>query len=327
LTFVAIGASLPAGEGDVRRKEAVMAQRLLAWGSFVIVLVLVPVAAATQTVVSARAQITGSGTSYRLTAMNDGDRPILCFGLLLTGVQPTSASGPAGVLTRVGTFQGRGLVHMQGTAAAPVVQPGATVTVDFRTNIAIPTDLGGEIRYSDTCLAGSDQIGQASGPPPPPPKPKPQPKKCACKDLKTRIVPNRTSIGRSDARGFAMELLVEWTLTCTKGSGDCTGELTLAPSVRARRLGISVAAPAGTVACKGACAKTTTRFQRWNVSGGAKWAQGKRGRDPKLLRLEMKRKCKSTRIPQVFEIVFNRGGGIDSKLSDLNANGIQDGKD
>lgn len=56
-----------------------------------------------------------------------------------------------------------------------------------------------------------------------------------------------------------MELLFEGTLTCTKGTGDCTGELTLAPSVRGKRLGIAVAAPAGAVSCKGPCAKTTKR--------------------------------------------------------------------
>lgn len=231
------------------------------------------------------------------------------------------------MLTRVGTFQGRGLVHMQGTAAAPAIPPGGTVTVDFRTNVPIPVNAGGEIRYSATCLAGSDQIGRATGPTPPPPPPPPKPKKCVCKDLKTRIVANRSSIGRSDAKGFDMELLVEWTLTCTKGAGDCTGELTLAPSVRGKRLGIAVAAPAGAVSCKGPCAKTTTRFQKWIVTGGAKWAHGKRGRNPKLLRLEMKRVCTSRRIPQTFDIVFNRSGGIDTKLSDLNANGIQDSKD
>jgi len=305
-----------------------MGRRLMTLSVALACLSLVSVAAATQAVVSAKAQLTGSGTSYRLTVMNDGDRPILCFGLLLNGVQPTSASGPAGVLTRVGTFQGRGLVHMQGTAASPVVQPGGTVTVDFTTNVAIPVNAGGEIRYSDTCLAGSDQIGQATGPPPPPPqKPKPQPKKCACKDLKTRIVPNRTSIDRSDAGGFAMTLLVQWTLRCTKGAGDCVGELQLVPSARGKRLGIAVAAPAGIVSCKGPCAKSTVRFQRFDVTGGARWGAAKRGRTNKLVQLQMKRKCKSTRVPQTFNIVFNRRGGIDSRLSDLNANGIADERD
>jgi hypothetical protein len=202
-----------------------------------------------------------------------------------------------------------------------------SITVEFRTNVPIPVNAGGEIRYSDTCQPGSDQIGQASGPPPPPPPPPPTPKPCACKDLKTRIVPNRSSITRSNAQGFALELLVEWTLGCTKGSGNCTGQLTLVPSTRAKRKGVAVASPAGTVACEGPCAKTTTRFQRYDVTGGAKWASGKRGRTERLLRLEMKRRCKSARTDQVFFIAFTRSGAIDAKLSDLNANGIDDGKD
>jgi hypothetical protein len=287
-------------------------------------------ALAAQHVVSARAEISGSGTTYRLTVVNTGDEPILCFGLILAGVQPTSATGPAGVLTRVGTFGG-GLVHMQGTAATPVVRPGQTVTVDFRTNVAIPANAGGEIRYSATCLPGSDQIGRASGPTPPPtpqpPRPTPQPKPCVCKDLKTRIVPNRSSVTSSSVQGFQMELLVEWNLTCTQGAGTCTGGLTFVPSARGKRLGVAVAAPTGTVSCKGPCAKTTQRFQKYVVSGGPRWASGKRGRTDRLIRLEMKRKCKSTRIAQRFDVVFNRSGGIDVRASDLNGNGIADGRD
>jgi hypothetical protein len=148
-----------------------------------------------------------------------------------------------------------------------------------------------------------------------------------CKDLKTRIVGNRSSITRSTAQGVELELLVEWNLTCTKGAGTCTGELTLAPSARGKRLGVAVTAPAGTVGCKGPCAKTTQRFQKYVVSGGPRWASGKRGRTDKLIRLEMKRKCKSTRVPQVFDVVFNRAGGIDARLSDLNGNGVADGRD
>ena len=41
----------------------------------------------------------------------------------------------------------------------------------------------------------------------------------------------------------------------------------------------------------------------------------------------MKRKCKSARVAQVFDIAFTRSGAVDKKLSDVNANGIDDGKD
>jgi hypothetical protein len=63
-------------------------------------------------VTSATAVFQGSGTSYSLTVRNTGSEPIKCFGLLLAGVQPTAATGPAGVLTRVGTFQDQGLVGL-----------------------------------------------------------------------------------------------------------------------------------------------------------------------------------------------------------------------
>lgn len=124
-----------------------------------------------------------------------------------------------------------------------------------------------------------------------------------------------------------MELLVEWNLTCTKGAGTCSGELTLVPSSRGSRLGVAVTAPTGTVGCKGPCARSTRRFQKYVVTGGTRWASGKRGRGDKLIRFQMKRKCKSTRIPQTFDVVFNRSGGIDTRLSDLNGNGIVDRRD
>ena len=280
---------------------------------------------------SARVTITGSGLSYRATWVNDGDQPIRCAGLLLTGVVPTGAKGPDGVVTRFGTFQGLGLVHMQSaTASSVVIPPGGTVAVDFTTNVPIPPNAGGEIRYSATCVPGSDKHDRATGPTPPPtpppPPPPPPPKACVCKDLKTRIVPNRSFVD-GNPTGFTMELLVEWRLTCTKGAGACQGRIQLVPSVRAKRLGIVVTQPVAAVTCKGPCAKTTTRFQRFHLTGGARFTDGKRGRSDRLVRLQVKRVCKSTRIPQTFDVVFSRQGGLDLRRSDLDGNGIEDRKD
>jgi hypothetical protein len=115
-----------------------------------------------------------------------------------------------------------------------------------------------------------------------------------------------------------LELLVEATLTCTRGTGRCGGLLTLAPSARAKRLGTSVTAPAGgRVTCNGPCARKTVRFQRFVVTTGPRYGEGKRGRTERLLRLEMKRVCRSARVRQVFDIVFTRSGAVDIRRSDL----------
>jgi hypothetical protein len=300
-----------------------------------VLLALVAGAEAARQLTSARVVITKTDQGYRATWTNDGDQPILCAGLLLDGVQPTGATGPAGVLTRVGTFQGRGLVHMQGTAAVPAIPPGGTVAVDFTTNVPIAANAGGEIRYSPTCVTGSDVVGRATGPaaapppppaPAPPPPPAPKPKACVCKDLKTRIVANRSNV-TGNATGFTMELLVEWRLTCTKGPGGCKGSIQLVPSVSGKRRGIAVTQPAAAVTCNGPCAKTTTRFQKVVVTGGARWANGKRGRSDRLVRLQVKRTCKGTRVPQTLDVVFDRQGGFDLRRSDLDGNGIEDRRD
>jgi hypothetical protein len=300
-------------------------RRRLPWIAVVAALVGASQPGGATATVGANGVITGSGTSYRLTVTNTGTEPIKCFGLLLDGVQPTSASGPPGVLTRVGTFQGKGLVHMQGDLVVP---PGGTVNVDFQTNVAIPANAGGEIRYSATCLAGSDVVGRATGPtPPPPPPPRPEPKRCACKQLKARIVPNRLDITRDEAAGATLEVLVSWTMTCTRGAGTCEGTITLAPSARGKRLGARVTAPAaGGITCTGPCTKTTTRFQKFVVTTGPRYGLGKRGKTDVLLRLQAKRVCGATRIPQTFDIVFARTGAIDLRRSDLNANGRPDSR-
>lgn len=205
-------------------------------------LLLVPLAQGAKAAVSATATISGSGTSYRLTVRNTGDEPLKCFGLLLDGVQPTAASGPAGVLTRVGTFQGRGLVHMQ-AQTSDVAAPGATAIVDFTTNVPIAANAGGEIRYSSTCAPGSDQTSRATGPTPPRP-PRPQPVPCKCHSLTWRLGrvggASYATIQRPRSKAsFEMRLAGLWTLTCTSGGGGCGGSITVvAPPELRQSLGL-----------------------------------------------------------------------------------------
>jgi hypothetical protein len=307
-----------------------MVPRLAIGFALLIALVAASLASSAAATVSATATLTGSGTSYRMTVRNTGDEPILCFGLLLDGVQPTSASGPAGVLTRVGTFQGRGLVHMQGNAATPAVPPGGTATVDFRTNVAVPPNAGGEIRYSSTCQPGSDQVGRATGPtpppspPPPPPKPKP---KCQCKDL--QIIDGKRRPRTND--DFAVDF--EWRLTCTPKDGrrGCEGKIEVVPPKQGK-FTAELRVPAnGERVCKGTCRRVT--------EGPAFVGMSFRPGDPvkflgQTFRFKLKLFCKrGSRYvavgTQTASIVFKErgftGSAIDPVQSDFNANGTPDG--
>jgi hypothetical protein len=275
----------------------------------------------------AKAVVTGDDKDYMLEIQVDpgSPAPLTCWRWTLgQGALVTAAS-------RVDGWQ----LFLNRPAPAPIIggkalaggiPPGGKQA--FRILTDKPFDGNGSpggAQVSGDCVEdGPAPIDFGS---PPKPKPTPKPTPCVCKDLKTRIVANRSGVTRSDAKGFAMELLLEWNLTCSKGTGGCTGRVTPAPSARAKRLGITVAAPAAAITCTGPCAATTKRFQKLVVRGGARWAAGKRGRTDTLVRLQVKRTCKSTRIPQTFDIVFDRNGRIDTRRSDLNANGLADRKD
>lgn len=261
-----------------------------------------------------------------MAVRNTGDEPILCFGLLLDGVQPVSAIGPAGVLTRVGTFQGRGLVHMQGNAAVPAVPAGGVANVDFRTNVAIAQNAGGEIRYSSTCQPGSDQVGRATGPPPPPP-PKPKPPSCQCKSLE--IVDGKRRPRTND--DFAVDF--EWRLTCTPRNGrkGCEGKIEVVPTTQGKyKAEVRVPADSERV-CKGNCKK---------VTDGPAFVGMSFARDDPIkflgqtfrfkLKLFCKRGSKYVQVgTQTASVAFKEKGfsghPIDPVQSDFNANGIADG--
>jgi hypothetical protein len=293
-----------------------------------VLLVVAPYATGAASVVAATATITGSGTSYRLTVVNSGDRPILCFGLLLTGVQPTSATGPAGVLTRAAVFGDRGLVHMQGNAATPAIPVGATAVVDFRTNVPIPANAGGEIRYSDTCQPGSDVVGQASGP-----TPVPQAQPCACRTLTATLAGARKLRSKKTRKGIAVEFQLRWTMDCAGGTGRCNGRLSVAPVPSSRVLGAksNFDEPGGrrSLTCTGGCRGRAGGSERLVVTSTHRaFGKGNVGRgDGRSVSIEVDRFCRRTRAPLTFDLVFERTGVIDTSLSDLNGNGIPDGKD
>lgn len=283
--------------------------------------------------VDVTAAIAGSDTSYRLTATNTGTEPVKCFGLLLDGVQPTSATGPAGVLTRVGTFQGRGLVHMQGDVVIP---PGGTATVDFRTNIPIPVNAGGEIRYSATCQPGSDVVGRATGPPAPTPIPKP----CKCKALTARIGKSFEFDRRRSKIALRLQFDLDWKLKCTAGTGGCKGTIRVqalpqrsvpdAPGVVPHVTpGVvpHLTPKNGLVTCIGTCGGTTESFKRFAVLD-TDLGLGNRGSSEGTRSwFLVKRACAGKALrPLVLAIAYiERTGGVSLKDSDLDGDGLADG--
>lgn len=286
-------------------------------------LLLVPLGQAATATVSAAATIAGSGTSYRVTIRNTGDEPLRCVGLLLDGVQPTAATGPAGVLTRVGTFQGRGLVHML-AQQSDVVAPGGSVTVPFTTNAPIATNAGGELRYSSTCAAGSDVIGRATGPAPPP-------RPCTCKKLDVALF-GTTKGSESRQTGFFARLELRWTMTCSGGPGKCAGRLFVSGSRTSRVLGVKVflgtSQDGGRVSCTGTCTRTASGDERMLVdSDNRAFSKENIGKGKgRSITIEVDVFCSGERAPRIFELVFRPGtGNLDRRLSDLNGNGIPDG--
>jgi hypothetical protein len=191
-----------------------------------------------------------------------------------------------------------------------VVAPGATVVVEFTTNVPIPPNAGGEMRYSSTCAPGSDVVGRATGPVPPPPRPRP----CVCESIETRL----TDLRRAEfttGTGFAYRL--RWTMQCSAGSGRCSGMLTPRPP---RRFRFRTEGGAE-ISCAGPCRGTSTGGPMLYFAAVGEEAMERPIRLP--VDVECRRKTR-----RVFTIVFRKGAkNVDRKRSDLNGNGIPDGRD
>jgi hypothetical protein len=223
-------------------------------------------------------------------------------------------------LTRVGTFQGRGLVHMQGD---PVVAPGASVSADFRTDVPMAADAGGEIRYSATCLQGSDVVGRATGPVPVPPD-----ERCECQRLTAEGGSYSSSqVGTGPTR---LKTRLRWFLSCSAGAGTCVGRLKLA---RPAGTDIAIATPKQlTVTCRGRCDRGGPTSASGTVALQVTSRQtldfdNRRGR---TVVFPVRRFCvrNGREVPvgtTRVRLVFNGAGLLDKKKSDLNGNGKPDG--
>jgi len=298
---------------------------------------LVPLAPAATATADATAVIAGSGTSYTLTWTAGGDEALRCMGLiLLPGEVPTGATGPAGWLIRAlplpGDPQGRWVVHA--TQPPPGLAPGATLPIQFTMQGPLAPNAPREIRFSSTCVAGSDVVKQSSGPTAPPPPPPPPPKKtpCVCDSLDVQL-----DIRRVDERKALA--FVEWELECTKGNGSCEGRLEVELATSAERANVRLQdidptprrakGGAWLVDCKGKCGRNHGRLTREERSFfllpplAEDLGPGGIG----AVTLEVDRFCRRQLTTKRFRIAFNAGGVISKRRSDLNGNGVADGKE
>ncbi len=319
----------------IRRLRLAMAVLLCGGG-----LALVPFATGASSAADATAVITGSGIAYTLTWTAGGDEALRCMGLiLLPGEVATGATGPAGWTIRAlplpGDAQGRWVVHA--TKQPPGLAPGASLAIQFTTQARLAPNRPREIRFSSTCVVGSDVVKQSSGPPsppppPPPPPPSPRPKPCVCESLDVRL-------GSRISSAQEVHLDLDWVLGCTKGDGGCQGKLEVELSTASKRAKVRLlVVQQGTgratggkwlVDCEGKCFRSRPR----KVSGGASVSLdapkgevfGPQGIGS--VTLEVDRLCKRRLTTKRFLVAFNAGGKVSLRRSDLNGNGVADGKE
>ena len=320
----------------MRRHLRVVVVVLLCCGG----LALVPLATGARSTADASAVIAGSGTSYTLTWTAGGDEALRCMGLiLLPGEVPTGATGPAGWTIRAlplpGDAQGRHVVHA--TKQPPGLAPGASLAIQFTTQARLAPNQPREIRFSSTCVVGSDVVKQSTGPtapprPPPPPPPSPRPKPCVCESLEVRL-------GSRISSAQAVTLDLDWVLGCTNGDGGCQGKLEVELSTASKRANVRLlVVQEGTgratggkwlVDCEGKCFRARPR----KVSGGASVSLDAPEREvfgPRgigSVTLEVDRLCKRRLTTKRFLVAFNAGGRVSLRRSDLNGNGVADGKE
>jgi len=300
-------------------------------------LALVPFATGARSTADATAVIAGSGTAYTVTWRAGGDEALRCMGLiLLPGEVPTGASGPAEWTIRAlplpGDAQGRWVVHA--TKQPPGLAPGASLAIQFTTQARLAPNQPREIRFSPTCVVGSDVVKQSSGPtpPPPPPPPPPKPKPCVCESLDVRL-------GSRISSAQAVNLDLDWVLGCTKGDGGCQGKLEVELSTASKRAKVRLLvvqdgtgrATGGVwrVDCEGKCFRARPR----KISGGAQVSLDAPEREvfgPRgigSVTLEVDRLCQRRLTTKRFLVAFNAGGKVSLRRSDLNGNGVADGKE
>jgi hypothetical protein len=199
--------------------------------------------------------------------------------------------------------------------------PGVTRHVRIMTKEPYRAGAGAQLLNGNLINSPPAFAGTATGPPPAPPPP-PKPKTCKCTSLTARIVPQSLRQKHPLSGNLALSFDVQWTIKCTKGSGGCTGGLTVvAPQQKANtRTGDPgyttrlQGAAATTFTCTGKCGKSTDSKDRNTL-------RSTKGLLPDARALEsipivISRACRG-QPPVRLSIAFDRDGRVDLKESKL----------
>lgn len=289
-------------------------------------------ASARQNAVTGKLTVTGSNGDYVLTIENASTSTgnIRCWRWMLgQGAMVTAASRVDG--WRLGLSKPAPAPIIAGQIVPPGdgIPPGGKQT--FRILTDKPFDGAGSpgtAAISEDCR--TDAAAEIVFGSPPKPIPTPPPSACNCTNL--TVVGTKYSSSQVNSGKAQLKLSLNWTLSCSGAAGrPCSGRFEiLAPAGSDIRLD----APAnGKVSCKGRCigppstARGTAKLRA--TSAGDLYFDERAGKSFAFrLRLYCTRNGREALVgAKRLTFSFNRAGFLDRRKSDLNGDGVPDGKD
>jgi len=158
---------------------------------------------------------------------------------------------------------------------------------------------------------------------------------CECEKLTARIGTPSREYGvfpppkvDSFPSGLELEFFVRGDLKCSRGErGSCRGLLELSLTRADRADGLSLREDSTTVECVKPCGTSSATSQRVVVLGGPRFGSKALGKTVRTISLEIDRVCAERRSTTVVEFAFDPGGTLDLERSDLDGNGIPDGRE
>ena len=204
---------------------------------FAVAAIVAPLALGSHAIVSAKGEITGSGTSYTLGLENTGDEAIKCMRYTApAGVKITAMTAPSGWIGGIAP-DGSAFGAQNGAG----LQPKEKAAFAFTTSGPIPEELrvpasrrdnGDRVHISKDCQ--EDEEIPVTGP------------AGACQCTALSVALEDVSVKKT-----AVTLSLSWRMTCEGAAqGGCSGGFSIVPPS-----GIAMRAGDFDVSCEGDCAK------------------------------------------------------------------------